>query len=68
VGLANIRSLIRGLAADADARDPDAFALQIQMLLLGSTVAAVYGDRDVAPKAREVARLLLQREGIRTES
>jgi hypothetical protein len=38
------------------------------MLLLGSTVAAVYGDADAAKRAREVARLLLERDGIRTES
>jgi AcrR family transcriptional regulator len=61
-GLANIRSFIRGLAVDAGARDPDGFALQIQMLLLGATVAAVYGDQDAAAKARDVARLLLERE------
>ena len=61
-GLANIRTFIRGLAEDAGVRDPDGFALQIQMLLLGSTVAALYGDRDAARKAREVARLLLERE------
>jgi AcrR family transcriptional regulator len=61
-GLANIRSFIRELAREAGVRDPDAFALQIQMLLLGATVAAVYGDLDAAPKARDVARLLLERE------
>jgi hypothetical protein len=32
------------------------------MLLLGATVAAVYGDPDAAAKARDVARLLLERE------
>jgi AcrR family transcriptional regulator len=67
-GLERVRALIRGLAEDADAHDPDAFALQIQMLLLGATVAAVYGDRDAAQQARDVARLLLEREGVPTES
>lgn len=61
-GLANIRIFIRALAKDAGVHDPDGFALQIQMLLLGATVAAVYGDRDAALKARDVARLLLERE------
>jgi len=67
-GLENVRALLRRLAEDAGVHDPDAFALQIQMLLLGATVAAVYGDLDAAQKARDVARLLLEREGIRTES
>lgn len=67
-GLANVRALIRGLAEDAGVQDPDVFALQTQMLLLGATVAAVYGDLDAAKHAREVARLLLDREGIRTGS
>jgi AcrR family transcriptional regulator len=59
-GLGNIRAFVRGLAEDADVDDPDTVALQIQMLLLGSTVAAVYGDADAAVKARDVARLLLE--------
>ena len=67
-GLESVRALLRGLAEDAGVRDPDVFALQIQMLLLGATVAAVYGDLDAAKQARDVARLLLEREGIRTES
>jgi hypothetical protein len=56
------------LAEDAGVRDPAVFALQIQMLLLGATVAAVYGDLDAARQAREVARLLLERESIPTQS
>jgi AcrR family transcriptional regulator len=67
-GLENVRALLRGLAQDAGVHDPDVFALQIQMLLLGATVAAVYGDLDAAQQARDVAQLLLEREGIRTES
>jgi AcrR family transcriptional regulator len=66
-GLEHVRALIRGLAEDAGVHDPDAFALQVQMLLLGATVAAVYGDVDAAQQARDVARLLLEREGIPTE-
>jgi AcrR family transcriptional regulator len=65
-GLENVRALIRGLAEDAGIREPDVVALQIQMLLLGATVAAVYGDLDAAPRAREVARLLLERQDIRS--
>jgi AcrR family transcriptional regulator len=66
-GLEHVRALIRRLAEDAGVHDPDAFALQVQMLLLGATVAAVYGDVDAAQQARDVARLLLEREGIPTE-
>ncbi|TMK32298.1 MAG: TetR/AcrR family transcriptional regulator [Actinobacteria bacterium] len=67
-GLENVRALLRGLAEEAGVHDPDVFALQLQMLLLGATVAAVHGDLDAAQQARDVARLLLEREGIRTES
>src|SRR5919201_2293733 len=63
-GLANIRALIRLLAEAAGARDPAALALQIQLLLLGSTVAAVSGELDAARHARDAARLLLERDGI----
>jgi hypothetical protein len=66
-GLESVRALIRGLAEDAGVHDPDVFALQIQMLLLGATVAAVYGDADAARQSRDVAQLLLEREGIPTE-
>jgi hypothetical protein len=64
----NVRALIRRLAEDAGVHNPAVVALQIQMLLLGATVAAVYGDLDGAQQAREVASLLLEREGIPTEA
>jgi AcrR family transcriptional regulator len=67
-GLGSVRALLRGLAEDAGVHHPDVFALQIQTLLLGATVAAVYGDLDAAQRARDVARLLLERDGILTES
>jgi AcrR family transcriptional regulator len=67
-GLANIRAFVRGLAEDAGVDQPDVFALQIQMLLLGATVAAVSGELDAAQRARDVARVLLERSGIGTES
>jgi AcrR family transcriptional regulator len=67
-GLENVRALIRKLGEEAGAREPGVFALQIQLLLLGSTVAAVSGEVDSALRAREVARLLLERDGITTES
>jgi AcrR family transcriptional regulator len=67
-GLANVRALVQGLAEEAGARDPEVVALQLQLLLLGSTVAAVSGELDAARHARDVARVLLEREGIPTES
>jgi AcrR family transcriptional regulator len=67
-GLENVRAFIRGLAEDAGAHDPDVVAVQIQMLLLGAIVVAVSGRLEAARQARDVARLLLEREGIRVES
>jgi AcrR family transcriptional regulator len=67
-GLDNVRAMIRSLAHEAGAADPDVLALQLQLLLLGSTVAAVAGELDAARHGREVARLLLERDGISTES
>jgi AcrR family transcriptional regulator len=64
-GLENVRALIRSLAEDARVADPGAFALQIQMLLLGAIVAAMSGQLEAARHAREVARLLCERNGIR---
>jgi AcrR family transcriptional regulator len=64
-GLENVRALIRSLAEDAGVADPDVFALQIQMLLLGAIVAAMSGQLEAARHAREVARLLCERNRIR---
>lgn len=63
-GLGSVRELVTGLAEEAGAEDPSELALQIQLLLLGSTVAAVAGEPDAARKGRDVARLLLEREGV----
>jgi AcrR family transcriptional regulator len=67
-GLANMRALIRNLAKEAGVQDPGRFAFQIQLLLLGATVAAVSGELDAARRGREVARLMLEQQGIRAES
>jgi AcrR family transcriptional regulator len=60
-----IRAFLRQLAADAGVRDADAFARQLQMVMMGSIVAAHAGDRDAARRAKEVGLLLLARAGIR---
>jgi AcrR family transcriptional regulator len=67
-GLQNIRALVRRLAEDAGAQEPGALALHIQLLLLGSTVAASAGEVDAALQARDAACALLEREGIIFES
>ena len=61
-----IRAFLRQLAADAGVRDADAFARQLQMVMMGSIVAAHAGDRDAARRAKELGSLLLARAGIRT--
>ena len=61
-----IRAFLRQLAADAGVRDADAFARQLQMVMMGSIVAAHAGDRDAARRAKDVALLLLARAGIKT--
>ena len=61
-----IRAFLKQLAADAGVRDADAFARQLQMVMMGSIVATHAGDRDAARRAKEVGLLLLARAGIRT--
>src|SRR5258708_23843023 len=61
-----IRAFLRRLAADAGVRDVDVFARQLQMVMMGSIVAAYAGDRDAARRAKEIGLLLLAREGIRS--
>ncbi len=64
--LETIRAFLRQLAADSGVRDVDAFARQLQIVMMGSIVAAYAGDRDAARRAKEVGSLLLARAGIRT--
>ncbi len=60
--LMNVRAVLRGLAEDAGARDPDELAAEWQTLLWGSIVGPSGGDIDAAERARKVAELLLQSE------
>ena len=57
--LANIRSVVRSLAAEAGLRDPDEFSLSWHILMKGSIVQAAEGDRDAARRAQGIARLLI---------
>jgi AcrR family transcriptional regulator len=63
--LATIRAFLSQLAADAGVHDAEAFARQMQMVMMGSIVAAYAGDQDAARRAREMGMLLLARAGIR---
>jgi len=60
-----IRAFLRQLAKDAGVHDADPFARQMQMLMMGSIVAAYAGDQDAARRAKEMGLLLLARAGIR---
>lgn len=53
--LGNIRSVVRRWAGDAGVSDPDGFARQWQILMMGSIVAAYAGDREAAQRAKAVA-------------
>ncbi len=64
--LANIRSYLRELAAEAGVADPDSFARQWHILMKGSIIAAAEGDTHAAARARELGVLLLDHHGIPT--
>src|SRR5258706_3961505 len=59
--LENIRSFVSSLASAAGARDPDGFARQWQILMIGSIMVAYAGDRDAARRAKKVGLRLLGR-------
>jgi AcrR family transcriptional regulator len=61
--LANIRSYIERVAAEAGIRDVDAFARKWHILMKGSIMAAHEGDADAAARAREIGELLLKEQG-----
>ena len=63
VYLANIRSYIERLAAEAGIRDTDSFARKWHILMKGSIMAAHEGDAEAADRARELGELLLAQHG-----
>lgn len=65
--LANIRSYLCELAAEAGVADPDSFARKWHILMKGSIIAAAEGDTQAAARAREVGLLLLKEHGIAPE-
>lgn len=61
VHLRNIRSVVSQLASEAGLRDADELAHSFHILMKGSIVAASEGDVDAARRAKEMARLLIDR-------
>ena len=57
--LANIRSIIRQLATEANLRDPEQFSHSWHILMKGSIVAAGEGDVDAAKRGQAMGRLLI---------
>jgi AcrR family transcriptional regulator len=62
--LANIRAFLAAQAAAAGARDPDALARELHILMKGSIIAAGEGDREAARRAQGMARLVLRQHGL----
>ena len=61
-----VRDFVRQLAEEARVRDPDGFARQWQIVMMGSIIAAYAGDRDAARRAKKLGALLLAGAGIRS--
>ena len=59
-----VRDFVRQLAEEARVRDPDGFARQWQIVMMGSIIAAYAGDRDAARRAKKLGVLLLADAGI----
>ncbi len=58
--LATIRSVVSGLAEEAELRDPESFARSMHILMKGSIVSATEGDAEAAQRARSMAALLIE--------
>lgn len=63
-----VRAFVRQLAEGARVPDPDGFARQWQIMMMGSIIAAYAGDRDAARRAKKLGVLLLADAGIRSRS
>ena len=61
-----VRDFVRQLAEEARVRDPEGFARQWQIVMMGSIIAAYAGDRDAARRAKKLGVLLLADAGIRS--
>jgi len=59
IHLARIRAIVRGLAEEANLREPEKFAQVWHMLMKGSIVSAGEGNRNAAREAKYAAQLVL---------
>ena len=59
IHLGKIRAIVRGLAEEANLREPEKFAQAWHMLMKGSIVSAGEGNRNAARDAKCAARLVL---------
>ena len=59
IHLARIRAIVRGLAEEANLREPEKFAQVWHMLMKGSIVSAGEGNRNAAREAKYAAQLIL---------
>lgn len=59
-----VRDFLRQLAEEAGVPDPEGFARQWHIVMMGSIIAAYAGDRDAARRARKLGVLLLAEAGI----
>jgi AcrR family transcriptional regulator len=57
--LANIRTMVEGLASGAGLRDPVGFAKSWHILMKGSIISAAEGDPDAARRAQAMASALI---------
>jgi AcrR family transcriptional regulator len=64
--LAAVRVFLRTLAEPAGFDDPDELARQVQLLMFGSIMASMNGDREAAQRARALARSVLGGQRART--
>ncbi len=62
--LENIRRVVATLAAEAGLREPETFARSWHILMKGSIIAAMEGDRDAGRRARQMGELLLRAHGV----
>jgi AcrR family transcriptional regulator len=60
IHLAKIRTIVRGLAEEANLQEPEKFAQAWHMLMKGSIVSAGEGNRNAARDAKYAAQLVLK--------
>jgi AcrR family transcriptional regulator len=59
-----VTKILQDLAQQAGVAGPEHVAHQIHILMMGAIVSATRGDLDAARRARELAQLLLEKDGV----